>query len=157
MDVHLAGKRILITGGTSALGRVFVKRGLEEGAEIFFTFRQNHEEAGRLTALGAKAFQVDLSKRSEIDQLKKEIQGLTRALDAVVHNAAIMRDHTIQNLTEEEWDETLSVDLSAVYYLTKKFLSFLFKKSGSKILNVVSRVGLRGEFGKPIMPERKAD
>ncbi len=148
MDVNLSGKLILITGGTSALGHIFVKRALEEGATIFFTYHQNAEEAKRLQALGAKGFQVDLSKRSEIDQLKKEIQSLTRELDAIVHNAAIVKDHTVQNLSEEEWDETLSIDLGAVYYLTKRFLSFLFKKRGSKVLNIISRVGLRGGFGQ---------
>ena len=66
----------------------------------------------------------------------------------MVHNAAIVGDRTIQNMTEEEWDHVLSADLTSVYYLTKKFLSFLFKKPGSKILNVVSRLGLQGGFGQ---------
>src|SRR3989338_3398797 len=148
MDVRLDGKFIFITGGTSALGRVFVRRALEEGATVFFTYHQNIQEAKALEALGAKGFQVNLSKHTEIDQLKKEIQSLTRHLDAIVNNAAVVRDHTIQNLTEEEWDEVISIDLSAIYYLTKKFLSFLFKKPGTKILNIVSRVGLQGRFGE---------
>lgn len=148
MEVTLSGKRILVTGGTSALGRVLVEKALREGAVIFFTYHTNDEEAQRLISLGAKGFRVDLAKRTEIDQLKKEIQLVTRELDAIVHNAALVRDHTIQNLTEDEWDEVLAVDLSAVYYLTKKFLSFLFKVRGSKILSVTSRTGLHGGFGQ---------
>ncbi|OGX03857.1 MAG: hypothetical protein A3G87_02735 [Omnitrophica bacterium RIFCSPLOWO2_12_FULL_50_11] len=147
MDVTLSGKQILVTGGTSALGRIFVRRALEEGAAVFFTYHQNTHEASCLAQLGAKGFQVDLAKRAEIDQLKKQIQSYTRALDAIVQNAATVRDHTIQNLTESEWDEVLGVDLDSVYYLIKRFLSFLFKKPGSRILNVVSRAGLQGGFG----------
>lgn len=147
MDVTLAGKQILITGGTSALGRVLVRRARGERATVFFTYHQNANEAKRLEQLGAKGFQVNLAKRSDIDELKKQIQSHTRTLDAMVHNAATVRDHTILNLTESEWDEVLRVDLDSVYYLIKRFLSFLFKKPGSKILNVVSRAGLRGGFG----------
>lgn len=148
MEVSLSGKQILITGGTSALGRVFVRRAREEKARVFFTYHQNLETARELERLGARGFQVDLASRREIDELKNKIKAVTSSLDAIVHNAAIVRDHTIQNLTEAEWDEVISVDLDAVYYLTKKFLSFLFKKPGSKIIHVISRVGTRGGFGQ---------
>lgn len=148
MDIHLSGKQIFITGGTSALGRVFVKRATEEGASVYFSYHENQKEAEELKQLGAVGFQVDLSNHAQIDQLKKELQNYTRGLDGLVHNAASVKDHTIQNLSEEDWDEILSVNLDSVYYLTKKFLSFLFKKPGSKILNLISRVGLRGGFGQ---------
>ncbi len=148
MDVNLSGKHILITGGTSALGRIFVKRAVEEGAKVYFTFHENQKEAEALKQMGAVCFQVDLRNHAQIDQLKKDLQTHTSELDGIVHNAASVKDHTIQNLSEEEWDEALSVDLTAIYYLTKKMLSFLFKKPGSKILNVISRAGLKGGFGQ---------
>ncbi len=148
MDVHLSGKQIFITGGTSALGRIFVKRALEEGASIYFTYHESEKIAEELKKLGATGFKIDLSKNAQIDQLKKDLQTHTRELDGLIHNAASVKDYTIQNLSEEDWDRVISIDLNSVYYLTKKFLSFLFKKPGSKILNVVSRVGLRGGFGQ---------
>lgn len=147
MDVTLSGKQIFITGGTSALGRMFVKRALEEGASVYFTYHENQTEAEELKKLGAVGFQIDLSNRAQIDQLKKDLQTHTRELDGLIHNAAFVKDHTIQNLPEEDWDSVLSVDLNGVYYLTKKFLSFLFKKP-SKVLNLISRSGLRGGFGQ---------
>ena len=156
MEVHLRNKQILITGGTSALGRAFVKHATEEGATAFFNYHKNREEANHLEALGARGYQIDLSNRRQIDELKKQIQSSTHTLDGMIHNAAIVRDHTIQNLTVEEWDEVLSVNLGAVYYLTKKFLSLLFKKPGSKILNIVSRVGFYGGFGEANYAAAKA-
>jgi len=148
MDVHLSGKQIFITGGTSALGRIFVKRALEEGASIYFTYHESEKIAEELKKLGAIGFQIDLSNYAQIEQLKKDLQTHTRELDGLIHNAASVKDYTIQNLPEEDWDDVISVDLNGVYYLTKKFLSFLFKKPGSKILNLISRVGLRGGFGQ---------
>ncbi len=148
MEVGLAGKQILITGGTGALGRAFVRRACEEKAAVFFTYHRNQKTAAELERLGARGFQLDLANRRDIDELKNKIKAVTSALDAIVHNAALVRDHTIQNLTEAEWNEVLSVDLDAVYYLTKKFLSFLFKKPGAKIIHVVSRSGAHGGFGQ---------
>ena len=156
MDVSLAGKQVLITGGTGALGRALVARAREEGAAVFFTYHQGTQEAKRLEALGARGFLTDLRDRRQIDRLKADIKSMTPVLDAIVHNAAVVRDHTLQNLTEQEWDEAVAVDLDAVYYLTKKFLSFLFKKPGSKILNVVSRTGLHGGFGQANYAAAKA-
>lgn len=148
MDVTLSGKHIFITGGTSVLGRIFIKRALEEGASIYFTYHESQKIAEELKKRGAIGFQIDLSNHTQIDQLKEDLQTHTRELDGLIHNAAFVKDHTIQNLSEEEWDKVLSVDLDGVYYLTKKFLSFLFKKPGTKILNLISRVGLHGGFGQ---------
>lgn len=148
MDVNLSGKSIFITGGTGTLGRAFVARALDEGARVFFTYHQRTDEAETLKKKGAVGFQIDLSVRAEIEALKKSLQEHTRHLDALVHNAAIVSDHTLQNLSEQDWDRVLEVDLSAVYFLTKKLLSFLFKNSGSKILTVISRTGLKGGFGQ---------
>ena len=130
------------------MGRIFVKRALEEGASIYFTYHESEKIAEELKKLGAIGFQIDLSNYVQIDQLKKDLQTHTRELDGLIHNAAFVKDYTLQNLPEEDWDKVISVDLNAVYYLTKKFLSFLFKKPGSKVLNIISRVGLRGGFGQ---------
>lgn len=130
------------------LGRAFVTRALAEGAAVFFTYHQNESEAEHLKQLGAIGFKIDLTQRTAIEQLKKDLQTHTRELDGLIHNAASVQDHTIQNMDEAEWDRVIETDLGSVYYLTKKFLSFLFKKPGSKILTVISRVGLRGGFGQ---------
>ncbi len=148
MDVSLARKIILITGGTSTLGRAFARKALENGAQVFFTFHANKIEAEKLESAGAKGFQADFKNISDITKLKTWISQEISHLDGLIHNAALVKDHTLQNLAESEWDEVLGVDLKAVYLLTKELLRFLLKKERSKILTVISRVGLRGGFGQ---------
>ncbi|OGW80559.1 MAG: hypothetical protein A3G33_09310 [Omnitrophica bacterium RIFCSPLOWO2_12_FULL_44_17] len=148
MNITLSNKTILITGGTGALGRAFVESACKEGAQVFFTYFRHSEEAKRLETLGAKGFHVDLAQRSEIDRLVRDLSACTMELDAVIHNAAIVRDKTLANLSTEDWDEVLAVNLDAVYYLTKQLLPIITRKPGAKILNIVSRVGLRGNFGQ---------
>ena len=148
MEVSLAAKTILITGGTSVLGQAFVRKALENGAHVFFTFYTNESKANELELAGAKAFRANLANTSDIIKLKTWISSEISHLDGLIHNSAIVKDRTIQNLTESEWDEILQVDLKSVYFLTKELLRLLLKKERSKILTIISRVGLRGGFGQ---------
>lgn len=143
----LSQKNILITGGTSTLGSAFVRKALEAGGTVFFTYFKNESRAQELIALGARGFQLDLGNFEAIDHFQKEFRSHTKALHVLIHNAAAAEDATIQNLTEEAWDRVLDVNLKAPYALTKKLLPLLFKAKPSKIFFIVSQAALHGLFG----------
>ena len=151
----LQGKTILITGGTSRLGSAFVTKALAEGARVFFTYFQHEEDAKALTRQGAEGFLLDLSGTSAIDEFAKAFKEKAEELHILIHNAATVRDHTIQNMTEEEWDEVLSVNLKAPYYLTKKLLPLLFRVK-SKVFMITSRAAQVGSFGSSNYAASKA-
>ena len=121
-------KTLLITGGTSRLGECVVRKAVSSGAKTYFTYKKNQQKADELKALGARAFQLELSSTAAIDAFCKILKEEMQHLDVLIHNAAEVRDHTIQNLTEEDWDKVLAVNLKAPYYLTKKLLPLLFRK-----------------------------
>jgi len=143
----LAGKNILITGGTSVLGRAFVRKAVEAGGSVFFTYYQNQEEARALESAGARGFCLNLADFRAIENFQKEFRAQTKELHVLIHNAAATHDGTLQNLEESAWDEVMTVNLKAPYFLTKKFLSFLFKVQPAKIFFIVSRAALQGIFG----------
>lgn len=149
MSLSLFGKTILITGGTSRLGREFVLAALEAGARIFFTYLKNESMARELEAKGAKAFRLDLASVAAMDEFVKNFKDAADSLDVLIHNAADVRDHTLQNMTEEEWDYVMAVDLKAPYYLTKKLLPYFLKKDGKsrKIFMITSRAAVVGAVG----------
>ncbi len=147
MDRLLAGKNILITGGTSALGSAFVRKAVEAGATCYFTYYQNETRAKELNALGAEGSRLNLAESQAIDTFQKEFRSRVKTLHVLIHNAALTRDVTIQNMSEAAWDEVLNVNLKAPYFLTKKLLSPLFKASPSKIFFVISRGAVQGMFG----------
>ena len=147
MDTQLTGKHILITGGTGTLGSAFVKKALKQGAVVYFTYISSRSVAEDLIQDGAKGFQVDLADMRAIDEFAAAIKKETKILDVLIHNAALTRDKTIQNLTEEDWDAVLNVNLKAPYYLTKKLLSLLFKAPVSKIFMLISRIAITGGYG----------
>jgi len=133
------------------LGEAFVRKACAAGANVFFTYFQNSAQNKALAKLGAKGFQVDLSNIEAVEKFAREFKESVTHLNALIHNAAAVRDHTIQKMSEEEWDYVLTADLKAPYYLTKKLLSLLFannkEKKARQILFITSRVALRGGYG----------
>ena len=150
MEKILSAKNILITGGTSRLGDAFVRKALERGARVFLTYHQNEKRVEELRALGAECFKLDLSDVAAMELFCKAVKEKTPVLDVIIHNAAAVRDHTLQNLTEEDWDYVLAVDLKAPYFLTKKLLPLLFKGNSSRSLGATAEKLAVGRAGPKI-------
>lgn len=154
---NLSGKTLLITGGTSRLGQAFVRKAAAAGGRVFFTYYQNQTDAEALKNAGAEGFQLDLSDSQKCEEFCAEFKTKVDHLDVLIHNAAAIADHTIQNLSEGDWDKVLTVNLKAPYLLTKKLMSLLFRrknkgveetsKPASKIFMITSRVAVLGGFG----------
>ncbi|PZF00297.1 NAD(P)-dependent oxidoreductase [Curtobacterium sp. MCLR17_040] len=129
----LTGKRAVITGGDSGIGKAVAIAFAREGADVLISYLPEEEddaqdtkrwieEAGRKAVL----FPGDVSDpaycRSVIDQAVSELGGL----DVLVNNAAYQMTHeTIEDISDEEWDHTLATNLSAYFHLVKAALPHL--------------------------------
>jgi len=147
----LREKTILITGGTSYLGQAFVRKALEHGAKVFFTFHKSQAIAEKLIQLGARGYACDLANVKSMEAFSTAFANEAGRLDILIHNAAATADALIEKMSEEEWDEVMTVNLKAPFYLTKQFLPLLFKSSSStspaKVFMIISRAGLGGLYG----------
>lgn len=143
----LKGKFILVTGGTSTLGRAIVLKALQQEAIVSFTFHTQQDTARDLQQAGAHGYAVNLADPRAIDHFARVFKSQTPRLSALVHNAAAVRDRPLPNLSDADWDYVMAVNLKAPYYLTKKMLPLLFKIKPSKILFVTSRSAFRGAIG----------
>ncbi|WP_412169777.1 SDR family oxidoreductase [Curtobacterium flaccumfaciens pv. flaccumfaciens] len=129
----LTGKRAVITGGDSGIGKAVAIAFAREGADVLISYLPEEEddaqdtkrwieEAGRKAVL----FPGDVSDpaycRSVIDQAVSELGGL----DVLVNNAAYQMTHeTIEEISDEEWDHTIATNLSAYFHLVKAALPHL--------------------------------
>lgn len=129
------------------MGRAIVRKALERGASVYFTFFQNESCARELEGLGAHGFPLNLGDSKAIDDFQCVFRSEVRQLDVLIHNAAATRDSTLQNMDEAEWDQVLQINLKAPYFLTKKLLPLLFKVRRSKIFFIISRAAFHGLFG----------
>jgi NAD(P)-dependent dehydrogenase (short-subunit alcohol dehydrogenase family) len=139
----LAGKKAVITGGDSGIGRAVAIAFAREGADVLIAYldeeddaqetRKWVEKAGRKAVLAKGDVQDAAHCRDIIDKAVRELGGL----DILVNNAA--HQATFEDLTDisdEEWELTFRTNIHAMFYLTKAALPHL--KPGSAIINTAS-------------------
>ena len=147
MEPLLKDKIILITGGTSQLGQVFVRKAALQGARVFFSYFKSFAVAKELERAGAQGFSIDLANVAAMEAFAAMFKERVERLDVLIHNAAATADALIEKMSEKEWDDVLKVNLKAPFYLTQKLLPLLLRKTPSKIFTIVSRAGLSGLAG----------
>lgn len=147
MELSLKDKTILITGGTSRLGQAFVRKALLAGANVFFSYFRASEIAKELENAGAKGFLLDLADMRAIELFATGFRENAGHLDVLIHNAAAYANALIEKMSEKQWEDVLTVNLKAPFYLTQQLLPLLLRKTPSKVFTLVSRTGLSGLAG----------
>jgi NAD(P)-dependent dehydrogenase (short-subunit alcohol dehydrogenase family) len=140
---RLAGKAAVITGADSGIGRAVAIAYAREGADVLVAYLDEHEDAEEtrkwVQEAGRKAVLVpgDLADaahcKSVVDTAVREFG----QIDVLVSNAAQQRTHeNLEDISDEEWDRTIAVNLSAFFYLTKAALPHM--KPGASIIGTSS-------------------
>jgi NAD(P)-dependent dehydrogenase (short-subunit alcohol dehydrogenase family) len=140
---RLAGKRAVITGGDSGIGRAVAIAYAREGADVLVAYLEEHEDAGEtrrhIEAAGRKAVLVpgDIQDpahcRKIIDIAVSDLGGI----DILVNNAAHQATFKdIGDITDQEWELTFKVNIHAMFFLTKAAVPHM--KPGSAIINTAS-------------------
>ncbi|MGY1749409.1 MULTISPECIES: SDR family oxidoreductase [unclassified Modestobacter] len=136
----LTGKRAVITGGDSGIGRAVAIAFAREGADVLIAYLDEHEDAQEtakyVEQAGRKCVLVpgDLADRAHqktiIPKALEELGGI----DILVNNAAFQMTHeTIEEISDEEWDHTVALNLTAMFTLCKDAIPHM--KPGSAIVN----------------------
>jgi 3-oxoacyl-[acyl-carrier protein] reductase len=86
----------------------------------------------------------DVSKSDEVNKLVKEILANYRRIDVLINNAGITYVKKLVDTTEEEWDQTLNINLKGVFLLSRAILPHMTKNNFGTIINVSSGAGKRG-------------
>ena len=146
----LKEKVALITGGDSGIGRAVAVLFAREGADVAFTYlkeeKRDAEETKRvIEAEGQEAFPLtgDVRDPKICKKLVKQTVDKFGKLDILVNNAAFQQhQESLEELTEEQWDQTFKTNIYGYFYMTKAALPHL--EEGSAIVNTGSITGLEG-------------
>lgn len=143
---------ILITGASRGIGRAALLELARRGYDVVGVCK-NSSEALNITIEEAKTFGikavgvagVDVGKMESVKSvLMPAINNKNISIDAVINNAGISYVGLIQDMSEEDWENMISTNLSSVFYTTKLFLPKMIEKHRGKIINISSVWGNAG-------------
>lgn len=155
----LQDKVALVTGGSRGIGEAIVRRFVEQGAKVAFTYRSSEEKAKALeTELGgdAKGFKSDAGSFADAEKLVADVIAAFGSIDVVVNNAGITKDTLMLRMTEDQWDQVMEINLKSVFNLTKNVLRPMLKQRRGSIINMSSIVGITGNPGQANYAASKA-
>ena len=150
---RLDGQVAIVTGGSRGIGRAVALAFAREGARAVITAVEDREALekteGEIVALGADGFGMlaNVARRGDIDRLVQSVIAKWGRIDILVNNAGILRLAPLENISEERWDETLSVHLKGTFNCTQAVIPFMKQRRKGKIINLAAPSALRGSFG----------
>ena len=138
-------KTVLITGGSRGIGRETVRTFSKNGYNVAFTYKSSREEADALAKeTGALAIMADSSNEADvISAVNKTIDAYGR-IDCLVNNAAISSFSLFTDITLEDWNNMLGVNLTGAFLYSKYVIPDMLKRKAGRIINISSMWGLVG-------------
>jgi glucose 1-dehydrogenase len=143
--MKLEGKTALVTGSSQGIGRSIAVRLAQEGADVVINYNSNPDKAAEVLALveatGRKGFvvQANTGTVSDVRRLVAESVAHFGKLDILVNNAGVEKNAPFWEVTEEDYDRVLDINLKGVFFTTQAMVQHLMEtKRGGKIINISS-------------------
>ena len=142
----LKGKRVLITGGASGIGAATAARFLEEGSSVVVLDRDakgRKKIQDQLPKL-AGTVDADVSNLKQVQAAFAEAVRLMGGVDVLINNAGISIRHNFLDITPEEWDKVIAVNLTGVFYMAQTAARHMWERGSGVILQTASTNGIVG-------------
>ena len=151
--MRLRDKISIITGSARGIGRATALKFAAEGAHVVVCdLDQTSIDAvvKTITGQGGKAsgFVVDVTDRGSIDAMVSAVIAKHGRIDTLVNNAGVVQDARMINMTDDQFDKVIDVNLKGTYNCTKAVIDAMLMQQSGVILNASSIVGIYGNFGQ---------
>jgi len=163
MNLSLDDKVALVTGGSRGIGRAICVEFASLGARVLVNYVSmgdnavDAEETVRLCGCEkAEAVCFDVAKREEVEAAFETIKQKYGKLDILVNNAGISRDALLIRFSEEDWRQTLAVNLDGAFFSAQAAARLMIKARSGAIINISSVVGQMGNAGQVAYVSSKA-
>jgi 3-oxoacyl-[acyl-carrier protein] reductase len=146
----LNGKTAIVTGGANGIGRGIAEGFAREGADVVIADVSTEEQAAPvLTAIqqsGQKALFVrtDVSQENQVQAMIEQAIETFTHIDILVNNAGIFTQSLAENLSIEDWDRVIGVNLRGTFLCTRFILPHMLKLGHGRIINIASQLGYLG-------------
>ena len=149
---------VLITGASRGIGENLALKFASSGYKVIINFLKEEEKALAVAARiknipqETEIYKADISDPLAVKKMIKDIG----KIDVLVNNASIVKNRTVANMSEDEWDSVIKTNLSGVFYLTRECARPMIKQKSGSIINISSILGVRGLFGTANYSSAKA-
>ena len=145
----LKGRVAVITGASSGLGKQMAKGFANQGADLVILARRVEKLEELKTELEQKGVKVlpikcDVTNTEDINNAAKIAEETYGKVDILVNCAGSAKNAGVLNMTDEEWDFTISTDQTSVFKMTRAFANIMKKNNYGRIINIASMYGLVG-------------
>jgi 3-oxoacyl-[acyl-carrier protein] reductase len=147
--VELSGKVALVTGGSRGIGRGIAQTLADAGASVALTYRERADEAAAVVAALPQpglALQADVRDRASVRAAIAATESELGPLSVLVANAGINKPTDFDQVTDEDWDEILDVNLRGPFVCAQEALPALRRAGGGSIVMIGS---VSGQYGGP--------
>ena len=158
----LENKVALITGGSRGIGKSIVEKFVSNGCNVAFTYNKSESDAKLIESnlsekdLKIKGYKSNAAKYKEAEILANSVINEFGKIDILVNNAGITKDNLLMRMSEDDFNEVLSVNLNSVFNMTKAVQREFLKNKNGSIINISSVVGIKGNAGQSNYSASKA-
>ena len=163
MGTILKDRVALVTGAVGGIGRSISLHLAAEGAILALSYLVERDEDAEeylkeLTRQGFRAslYKADVSRSDEAVSLVERVTKDFGRIDVLINNAGITIDKTMRNMSPDQWDKVIGVDLSSVFYCSRAVIGQMLERGYGRIVNISSVVGQKGNFGQTNYAAAKA-
>jgi len=140
----LKNRVALVTGGSRGIGAAVAIAFAQAGADVAVNYRERADTANRvcdeITKIGKKAIalQADVSLAPNVKRMVVEVEAKLGGIDILVNNAAIAHPRKLEEITEAEWDQVLTVNLKSVFLMTQAVIGGMRQRQWGRIIKLSS-------------------
>ncbi len=143
-------KNALITGSSRGIGEAIALKLARQGINIVITYNHNKETAikvlNKVKAYGVKVIYLKLDQ-SSVKNIKKAVAIIKKEfgfVNILVNNAAVAQKKPLEEITEDDWDHIIAVNLRGPFFLCQQIIPMMIKKQWGRIINISSIAALTG-------------
>lgn len=138
-------KTVLITGGSRGIGRAMVELFCENGYKVAFTYQNSELQAKNLAeTMGAVAIKADSASEAEVVEAVKAAENALGKIDCLINNAGISSFSLFTDLTLEEWNRHLAINLTGAFLYSRAVIPGMVSRKRGRIINITSMWGIVG-------------
>jgi 3-oxoacyl-[acyl-carrier protein] reductase len=158
----LLNRVALVTGASRGIGRAIAISLAKLGVDIAVNYHSQKEKAEEtaqeIREMGrkAKAIQADVSDSEQVWKLMHETAEKLGAVSILINNAAIAQKRSYEDITEDDWDQTIKINLKSVFMLTQAVLPSMLQSKWGRIVNISSGAAIMGGLVGPHYTASKA-